>query len=226
MLALVACVVSGSPYAQPVPRFPVQDFVAPVPGSYRLEVIQHAPKGIVLESNGRSTDISRFVHGRITLLSFIYTYCSDPVGCPLAYATFTQLRAKLLANPALANRVRFVSLSFDPVNDTPDAMRNYAGELALPVNGFRWHFLTSRSISELRPIIAALGQDVSLQTDASGQPTRFYNHLLKVFLIDSNGQIREIYTTAFLHPEVMLNDIKTLALEEGVSTPRGHSANK
>lgn len=38
-------------------------------------------------------------------------------------------------------------------------------------------------------------------------------HMLKVFLLDRDGMVREIYSSAFLHPEVMLNDIETLVLE-------------
>jgi hypothetical protein len=39
--------------------------------------------------------------------------------------------------------------------------------------------------------------------------------MLKMFLIDPAGEVREIYTLAFLQPQVMLNDIETLALEPG-----------
>jgi len=35
-----------------------------------------------------------------------------------------------------------------------------------------------------------------------------------MFLIDRRGRVREIYTTEFLHPEAMLNDIRTLVMEE------------
>jgi hypothetical protein len=37
--------------------------------------------------------------------------------------------------------------------------------------------------------------------------------VLKVFLIDGRGDIREIYTSTFLHPQVVMNDITTLLLE-------------
>ena len=37
--------------------------------------------------------------------------------------------------------------------------------------------------------------------------------MLKLFLIDSAGVVREIYSLAFVHPEVMLNDIQTLLME-------------
>lgn len=192
---------------------PRQQFVAPAPGSYRLESIQAAPDGEVLDTDGAAWPLRRYMKGKVTLLSFIYTYCVDPVGCPLAFQTFSDLRTRLLATPALARRVRFVSMSFDPTNDTPSALRNYAGPLAAPGNALRWHFLTTRSVAELRPVIAGFGQDVSVTLDAQGRPTRLYNHLLKVFLIDARGKVREIYTTAYLMPDVVLNDIRTLLME-------------
>jgi protein SCO1/2 len=37
--------------------------------------------------------------------------------------------------------------------------------------------------------------------------------MLKVYLIDAGGSVREIYTPAFLHQGVLLNDIKTLMME-------------
>jgi hypothetical protein len=49
---------------------------------------------------------------------------------------------------------------------------------------------------------------------SSGKPQRELAHLLKVFLIDAQGDVREIYTSNFLHPRSVLNDIETLLLEE------------
>jgi hypothetical protein len=37
-----------------------------------------------------------------------------------------------------------------------------------------------------------------------------------VFLIDRDGWVREIYTSSFLVPQVMVNDVQTLLLEDGV----------
>jgi protein SCO1 len=190
-----------------------QQFVAPAPGSYRLESIQATPDGEVLDSDGTAAPLRRYTTGKVTLLSFIYTYCVDPVGCPLAFQTFSDLRTRLLAKPALARRVRFVSMSFDPTNDTPAALRLYAGPLASSASPLRWHFLTTRDVATLRPIIDSFGQDVTVNLDGQGRPTRLYNHLLKVFLIDARGRVREIYTTAYLMPEVILADIQTLLME-------------
>lgn len=192
---------------------PRQQFVLPAAGSYRLESIQPAADGAVLESDGTAAPLRRYTTGKVTLLSFMYTYCVDPVGCPLAFQTFADLRTRLLARPAEARRVRFVSLSFDPTNDTPEALRHYAGQLAAPASPLRWHFLTTRDVAALRAIIDGFGQDVAVTLDGQGKPTRLYNHLLKVFLIDARGRVREIYTTAYLMPDVILNDIRTLLME-------------
>ncbi len=216
----VGCVfalVAGMPpaHAQAQPNAPRQDFVAPAPGSYALPPIQAAADGWVLEGNRLPRRLSRYTHGALTLLSFVYTYCTDPIGCPLAYATFDTVKRRVLADPALRGRVRLVSLSFDPVNDTPDTMRVYGGEHARSAD-LPWHFLTTYSTRFLKPILDDFGQDVEIELDAKGAPTRARAHLLKVFLLDRDGQVREIYSTAFLHPDVILNDMRTLALESSV----------
>jgi len=48
------------------------------------------------------------------------------------------------------------------------------------------------------------------------------NHMLKMFLIDPDGVVREIYSLAFLQQPVMLNDIKTLALERDAAIAGTH----
>jgi len=109
--------------------------------------------------------------------------------------------------------VRFVSMSFDPEYDTPAVMRSYGGQDARDRRGLRWHFLTARSGKELAPILDGFGQDVSVAGQLPGQRVPILSHMLKVYLIDRNGSVREIYSTSFLHPEILLNDIRTLLME-------------
>ncbi len=75
-----------------------------------------------------------------------------------------------------------------------------------------WAFLTARNYDDLAPLLSGMGQEISFDVDAQGRRTGAINHLLKVFLIDPEGWVREIYTTAFLAPESLLNDARTLAL--------------
>ena len=213
--ACAGALLSGAPaaQAQTPSRAPVQGFVAPAAGSYVLPMIQDAADGWVLERDWLPRRLSNYTHGALTLLSFVYTYCSDPIGCPLAYETFDTVRRRVLADPALRTQVRLVSLSFDPSHDTPQAMQAYGGEQAR-AKEVPWHFLTTYSTQFLLPILADFGQDVDVELDAKGVATRTRTHMLKVFLLDRRGQVREIYSAAFLHPEVIVNDLKTLALEQ------------
>jgi cytochrome oxidase Cu insertion factor (SCO1/SenC/PrrC family) len=201
----------GEPLAEP-------DFIPPAPGTYTLHRIMAAPEGRVLGIDGRPQPLSRYTRDRITLLGFIYTTCIDPEGCPLAYRVFDALKAAIAATPALHGRVRFVTLSFDPARDSPAVMQRYAGSRAVDEGaGLRWYFLTTRSARELLPLVEGFGQDVRMTFDrAGGRPRRELSHVLKVFLIDRRGDVREIYTSTFLYPRLVLNDIETLLMEEGL----------
>ena len=57
-----------------------------------------------------------------------------------------------------------------------------------------------------------MGQDVGHEIDDAGRRTGVVDHMLKVFLIDPEGWVREIYSTAFLTPESLLNDARTIAM--------------
>ena len=218
-LLAVACAVTPPATCQsstPAPRQAVGgvSLALPAPGSYQLQRILNVPDGLVLDSDGKAYRLTEFTTGKITLFSFIYTYCTDAKGCPLAYETLHSLKKTLNADKTLRNRVRFVSMSFDPRNDTPIAMKSYGGQDARDRGGLRWHFLTSRSGAELAPMLDGFGQDVSVaQEQAPGQRVPTLSHLLKVYLLDHSGTVREIYSTAFLNQTVLLNDIKTLLLE-------------
>jgi protein SCO1/2 len=193
------------------------DFVPPAAGTYKLERIMAAPRGKVLDIDGKERKFVSYTTGKVTLLSFIYTHCADAKGCPLAYAAFRSVKKSIENVPGMQEKVRFVSLSFDPQNDTPDVMRTYGGDDARSLQGLRWHFLTTRSNKELIPLLDGLGQDVSVAViRPEGQRVPMLSHMLKVFLIDTHGEVREIYTSSFLLPNVLINDIKTLLMEKTV----------
>jgi len=211
LAAALATPVSGSidPGAAAAPR---ADFVPPPAGSHTLQRIQSVADARLLDSAGQWRSLSRVTRGKVTLLTFFYSYCVDPLGCPFAYVTLTTLRDRALADRQLAPAMRIVSISLDPTTDTPNTIAAYGAQFATDPR-FEWQFLTARSVPELLPVLEDFGQDVSIETDAQGRPTRTLHHMLKVFLIDREGIVREIYSLAFLQPEVMFNDIRTLVME-------------
>lgn len=184
----------------------------PAPGSYRLPRLFVAPDGEVIDSDGRARRLHALLAGRLTVLSFMYTYCRDPEGCPLAWRAMEVVHDGVRRDAALAARAQLVSLSFDPTNDTPAQMAMYGGERARDER-VRWRFLTTASVPRLLPLLSGFGQDVTVETDAQGRATRTLNHLLKIFLVDAQRQVREVYSVATLEPVAVVNDLHTLRLE-------------
>jgi protein SCO1 len=191
---------------------PRMEFSPPPPGSYKLQNIQRVTDAVLLDSTGHAIRLSAVTQGKITLLTFFYTYCVDPLGCPFAHTTLASLRDRVRDDRALTGRVRFVSVSLDPTHDTPAVVASYGQEFAIDPK-FEWRFLTARRVPDLLPVLDDFGQDVSVDVDEQGRATRALHHMLKMFLIDARGEVREVYSLAFLQPQVMFNDIKTLALE-------------
>jgi protein SCO1/2 len=211
--ALVLAVALGDGAAhEPADRVPfAMDFVPPPAGSYVLQRIMPAPAGEVLDPAGRRLPLTRFTAGKITLLGFMYTACTDSRGCPFADLVFQTVRHRVAEQPALRERVRLVSLSFDPKRDTPPTMRRYASRVG--DNGVEWAFLTTALPRTLVPLLEGFGQDVRVERDGDARAGGPFAHTLKVFLLDPRGIVREIYTTSYLFPDVIVNDMETLRLE-------------
>lgn len=183
----------------------------PAPGAYVLQRIQRVPEAQLLDADGKPVALSSQVNGAVTALGFFYGHCEDAAGCPVAWSTFESARKAAESDPLLRNRLRLVFVSLDPERDTPSVLR-ILGSAERSGDAPPWIFLTGASAERLAPLLRAMGQDVGYELDALGRRTGAINHMLKVFLIDPDGWVREIYSTAFLTPENLLNDARTLAL--------------
>lgn len=193
------------------PGWGILSYEAPAPGTYRLPPIMRAADGRVLREDATPAHLFDLMGDRLVLLSFVYTRCTDVNGCPLAKAVFHLLRARLKQHPDLAGATRLISLSFDPGNDTPEAMRAYRPKIE--DDRVEWRFLTTRDRADLQPILDGYGQYTLREYDEHGVYTGEIAHLLRVFLIDRERRVRNIYSTGFLHPDVLMNDLETLLLE-------------
>jgi protein SCO1/2 len=183
----------------------------PAAGSYVLQRIQRVPEAQLVDADGNPVAISAYVKGAVTALGFFYGHCEDATGCPVAWSTFKAAKEAAAADPLLEGRLRLLFVSLDPARDTPSVLRLFKSaendRRAPP-----WLFLTGQSEAQITPLLRAMGQDTGYELDREGRRTGVINHMLKVFLIDPDGWVREIYSTAFLTPENLLNDARTLAL--------------
>jgi len=194
------------------PGYGSLQFTAPEPGTYLLPALGAAADGNVLDSEGKATTLHKLMGDKVVLLSFIYSTCSDVNGCPLATAVLHKIKNRLKKEPELAAKLRLLTLSFNPGHDTPEMMKHYGQELQ--DKGVEWRFLTTASEQDLQPILDHYKQNIEKVYDAQGKDTGTFSHILRVYLIDKDKQLRNIYSVSFLHPDTLINDIKTLLLAE------------
>src|SRR5207302_6164150 len=86
-----------------------------------------------------------------------------------------------------------------------------------------WRFVTARGEAELRPLLDDFGQPVAKLRFADGRWSGLFRHVLKVFLLDRENRVRNVYSVGFLGPELVLNDVRTL-LREADATLRYEAA--
>lgn len=196
------------------PGYSALEFPAPEPGTYALPPLGAAANGRLLDSSGTPVRLHDIYEDRIVVLSFIYTSCPDVNGCPLATFVLGQVRKHLERDERIASNVRLVSVSFDPVNDPPDVMAEYGGHFQ---NGrVDWRFLTAESEHSLSPILDAYDQSVIRDRGPDGEAMTTMSHILRVYLIDAEKRIRNIYSPSYLHPDILYADIRTV-MKDGES---------
>jgi cytochrome oxidase Cu insertion factor (SCO1/SenC/PrrC family) len=187
-------------------------YALPEAGSYALPPIQRVGEHALLDSDGAPARLPALAPGQLAVIAFVYLGCHDAQGCPLALATLARLDRALAAQPELARRVRVAAVSFDPARDRPESLARLRRSLAPRAD---WRFLTAADPAAIAPVLADYGQEVDvLPADAPGEAPALA-HVLKVFLVDSRGDVRNVYSTGFLDHRLVVRDVETLLLEGG-----------
>lgn len=176
----------------------------PAPGTYELPPIQRVATHELLDDRRRPSPLPALATGEVALVSFVYLSC--PAACPTANAVLQDVDRRAAADDALRGRLRLVTVSFDPVRDTPARMHRLHESLAPRGD---WRFLTAPDEAALAPVLVDYGQRVR---DDSGDGR--LEHVLKVFLVDDARRVRNIYSADFLDAQLLLNDVRTVLLGE------------
>jgi len=183
------------------------NFVSPAAGSYELPAVKRVAGFVLRDSTGRAVNTHQITAGKVAVVSFIYTACPERLGCPLASLALQDLQGRL-KDEGLHRDVALLSISFDPGRDSPAQLAKYARVYG--ADPAFWWFMTAPSTRVLEGVLESYGQDRAPVYDPRGRFTGRYSHVLKVFLLDRDGYIRNIYSAGFLVPDLVVNDIKTV----------------
>lgn len=163
---------------------------------------QPAPDARFVDQDGKARQFAAF-KGAPVVMTFIYTKCPLPTFCPLMDRHFVTLQKMLKADPAL-NPVRLVTVSFDPLTDTPPVLKRHAKSLDADLT--RWTFLTGDR-DEVDQFAARFGVSVSRAMNDA----RDIAHNLRTAIIGADGTLIKVYTGNDWSPEQVIADLKNLA---------------
>ncbi len=169
------------------------------PQPSRLAVIRQAPDFALVDQRGKTVKLSD-LKGKVLLVSFVFTTCNGT--CPATTHRMANIQKSLeAANIWDPERVQFLSITLDPTRDTPDALLRYAKLYDLPAKG--WSLLTGPP-ETVAKTIAAWG--MWAKPVDNGQ----LDHPSRIFLLDGQHRIREIYNTDLLKVDDVRQDIRDL----------------
>ena len=175
------------------------------PASAGFELLrpgETVPDGAFVDQGGQRRRFSAF-KGSPVVMTFIYTKCPLPTFCPLMDRHFATLQTSLKADASLQT-VRLVTVSFDPITDTPAVLREHAKRLNADLT--RWTFLTGDR-DEIDQFAARFGVSISRAMNDA----RDITHNLRTVVIDRDGRIVKVYTGNDWSPDQVLADLKGLA---------------
>jgi protein SCO1/2 len=166
-----------------------------------LSVIAKAPDFTLRDTGGKAVKLSDY-RGRAVLLAFIFTTC--PGVCPLISKQMEYVQTQLKSAGLFGSRAVMLSMTIDPDTDTAPVLAAYAKQYGADPAG--WHFLRE-SQEKTTPILKAYDEWTKKL------PKGELDHPARVYLIDQQGNIREIYSLAFFNEKQALIDMKALLAE-------------
>jgi protein SCO1/2 len=167
--------------------------------SSRLAAIQTVPDFTLTTQNEKPLKFGD-LKGKVLLVSFIFTTCNGT--CPATTHRMAQVQQELATRGVLKDdRVRLLSITLDPARDTPEVLRGYMKLYDL--SSEHWTFLTG-AVKDVQRVHTAWG--MWAKPAANGQ----LDHPSRVFLIDGQGRVREIYNLTFLRPAWVAEDVELL----------------
>ncbi len=142
----------------------------------------------VLPDTELTNEFGQMIHtdqfkGQALAFTFFFTRCPYPNFCPFLSSSFENAQKKLSAMTNGPTNWHLISISFDPENDTPAALKTYA--TAHDYDPAHWSFATGNLTN-----LIALGDRFGeyFGHDSSGGIT----HNLRTVVLDTHGRLQNV----------------------------------
>ncbi len=171
-----------------------------------IQIGKAVPDFTLTDQNGQKISINDY-RGKALAVTFIYARCPLPEYCIKMSTNFSDLAIQLNANTKLKDKIRLLSISFDPANDTPAKLKSYGtgylGRAAKP-DFTVWH-LAIGDDAEVRKIADFFG----LRYKADQNDKTQINHNLRTAVIGPDGTVTKIFSGNEWTPADLLRELES-----------------
>lgn len=144
-----------------------------------LPVLAQAPAFEMADIDGNPVSLES-TNGKARIVYFYFANCPDV--CPPTTFLLSQVQDELAKEGTLGTKAELISITFDPVRDTPEVIRNFAKRLDVDFNG--WRFLRGDEATTLK-LAGDFGATAMKNEDGT------YAHMNVITIVDQDGQIRK-----------------------------------
>ncbi|HVH29962.1 MAG TPA: SCO family protein [Vicinamibacterales bacterium] len=157
------------------------------------------PETRFVDQDGKPRAFSDF-RGSPVAITFIYTSCPIPDFCPRMDSHFASIQRTMATDPGLRG-AHLVSISIDPVTDTPPVLKGHADRLMADPS--RWSFLTGDR-DDIDQFAARFGLSISRSPTNALDIT----HNLRTVIADSKGNLFKVHIGNQWTPDQVVADLK------------------
>lgn len=155
------------------------------------QIDKEVPNFSLINQDGKKISFDDF-RGKALAVTFIYSRCPLPNYCILMSKNFSDLALKLENDPALKDKVRLLSISFDPATDTPETLKKYGlGYLGKDAKAdfTLWQLATGKD-EDVRKIADFFGLRYEVDENDKTQ----FNHSLRTIVIAPDGKVKKVFS--------------------------------
>ncbi|WP_318616797.1 SCO family protein [Sporosarcina sp. YIM B06819] len=141
--------------------------------------------------------------GKVWIADFVFTNCTTV--CLPMMANMAELQGKLNEEDL---SVELVSFSVDPVIDTPEVLKEYAGNFNADLSN--WNLLTGYSQNTIKDFALKSFKAIAIKPETGDQVI----HGVSFYLINKDGMVMKDYSGLDAPFDEIINDIKLLNSKE------------
>lgn len=188
--------------AVPNPDLPQPEIKAPE------QLGKDAPSTPLTNQDGKRISFKDF-QGKTLALTFIYRECPLPEFCIKMSTNFSDAAGKIAASDEWKDKLRLLSISFDPGRDTPEKLRAYGiGYLGNPEKP---DFTIWQVAVAPEKDVRALADFFGLKYEVDQNDKEQFNHSLVTAVIGPDGKVARLITGNRWTPEQLLTEMQAVS---------------